>query len=74
MEQGAVLCLQVPRTRFGVLRLPWSIRSDTSPRLTAQEVSRNWSGALVPLFEAHGYSHLDALSGSSFSGYISPGR
>ena len=35
-----------------------------------QEVSRNWAGELVPLFEQHGYNHMTALSGSPFAGYM----
>jgi hypothetical protein len=35
-----------------------------------QEVSRAWAGELAPLLEAHGYSFMDGLSGSAFSGYM----
>jgi len=38
--------------------------------LCLQEVSRNWGGKLVPLFEQHGYTCATALTGSQFGGYM----
>merc|ERR1712166_330404 len=38
--------------------------------LCLQEVSRNWAGRLIPLFEKHGYTYASALTGSKFGGYM----
>merc|ERR1712166_1393968 len=38
--------------------------------LCLQEVSRNWAGKLIPLFEKHGYTYASALTGSKFGGYM----
>ena len=35
-----------------------------------QEISRNWAGKLLPLYEQYGYGHMEACSGSAFGGYM----
>lgn len=35
-----------------------------------QEVSRKWSGKLVPLFQRNGYMHASSLTGNKWNGYM----
>lgn len=57
-------------TRLERVKLKLAAQMEAGCVICMQEVSREWAGQLVPLFEKHGYNHMDALSGSGFSGYM----
>lgn len=57
-------------TRLARIKLKLEAEMAQGSVICLQEISRNWAGELLPLYEKHGYGHMEACSGSAFGGYM----
>lgn len=48
-----------PDTRLARIKVKLAAEMEAGAVICLQEVSRHWAGELVPLFEKHGYNHME---------------
>ncbi len=57
-------------TRLARVKRKLQAEMEQGAVICLQEISRNWAGELLPLYEQYGYGHMEACSGSAFGGYM----
>ncbi len=57
-------------TRLARVKRKLQAEMEQGAVICLQEISRNWAGELLPLYEKYGYGHMEACSGSAFGGYM----